>query len=102
MERKCLGMKKDERWKKRDSPWIPPMICTTGQGGNAARSLYEGQMPDPKVDSLKQPNMESGFQAHEQDMEIGYEDKPSTLTFEGLEQRFLDEIMKLAKEAQGG
>ncbi|GMP22146.1 hypothetical protein CsSME_00000291 [Camellia sinensis var. sinensis] len=69
-----------------------------GQGGNAARSVYEGQMPDPKVDSLKQPNMESGFQAHEQDMEIGYEDKPSTLTFEGLEQRFLDEIMKLAKE----
>ncbi|KAL7228365.1 hypothetical protein ACSBR2_007144 [Camellia fascicularis] len=58
-------------------------------------------MPYPKVDSLKQPNMESGFQAHEQDMEIGYEDKPSTLTFEGLEQRFLDEIMKLAKEAQG-
>ena len=31
-------------------------------------------------------------------MEIGYDDKPTTLTFGGLEQRFLDEIMKLACE----
>lgn len=69
-----------------------------GQGGNPAQSPYGGQMPDPKMDLEKQTNKEHRLSAHEQDMEIGYEDKPSTLSFEGLEQRFLDEIMKLAKE----
>ncbi|OIW01741.1 hypothetical protein TanjilG_03879 [Lupinus angustifolius] len=37
-------------------------------------------------------------QSHEQDMEIGYEETPPTPTYEGLEQRFKDEIMKLAGE----
>ena len=69
-----------------------------GQGGNAAEHLYEGQTGDPKVELEKLTNWESGLQTHEQDMEIGYEDKPSTLTYEGLERRFLDEIMKLSKE----
>lgn len=69
-----------------------------GQGGNPAQSPYGGQMPDPKMDLEKQTNKEHRLSAHEQDMEIGYEDKPSTPSFEGLEQRFLDEIMKLAKE----
>lgn len=31
-------------------------------------------------------------------MKIGYDDLPSTLTFECLEQKFHDEIMNLAKE----
>lgn len=31
-------------------------------------------------------------------MEIGYEDKPQLLTFEGLERRFQDEIFNLIKE----
>ncbi|XP_017984214.1 PREDICTED: uncharacterized protein LOC18586868 [Theobroma cacao] len=31
-------------------------------------------------------------------MEIGYEDNPSPLTFEGLERKFHDEIMQLVKE----
>ncbi|KAF7146918.1 hypothetical protein RHSIM_Rhsim03G0094100 [Rhododendron simsii] len=69
-----------------------------GQGGNPEQSPYGGQMADPKADSDKQTNKEPRPQAHEQDMEIGYEDKPSTPSFEGLEQRFLDEIMQLAKE----
>ncbi|KAL3828630.1 hypothetical protein ACJIZ3_017432 [Penstemon smallii] len=35
---------------------------------------------------------------HEQDMDIGYEDDRVLQTFEGLEQRFRDDIMKLSKE----
>lgn len=37
-------------------------------------------------------------QPHEQDMEIGYEESPPPPTYEGLEQRFIAEIMKLARE----
>ncbi|CAK9171114.1 unnamed protein product [Ilex paraguariensis] len=68
-----------------------------GQGG--IRSLYRGQTPDLKVQIEKQASKEPSLQSHEQDMEIGYEeDKPSSLTFEGLEQKFQDEILKLIKE----
>lgn len=31
-------------------------------------------------------------------MDIGYEDNPISQTFEGLEQKFYDDILKLAKE----
>ncbi|XP_052181660.1 uncharacterized protein LOC127794528 [Diospyros lotus] len=78
--------------------WWSRVCPDLGQGGNAAEHLYEGQRRDPKVELEKLTNWESGLQTHEQDMEIGYEDKPSTLTHEGLERRFLDEIMKLSKE----
>lgn len=37
-------------------------------------------------------------QHHEEDMDIGYEDNRGPQTFEGLEQGFLDDIMKLSKE----
>ncbi|KAL0436236.1 UNVERIFIED_CONTAM: hypothetical protein Sradi_0331500 [Sesamum radiatum] len=37
-------------------------------------------------------------QPQEEDMDIGYEDNRVLHTFEGLEQRFFDDIMKLSKE----
>ena len=37
-------------------------------------------------------------QSHEEDMDIGYEDNRMPPTLEGLEQRFVDDIMKLSKE----
>ncbi|GER36536.1 S-adenosyl-L-methionine-dependentmethyltransferases superfamily protein [Striga asiatica] len=37
-------------------------------------------------------------QSQEEDMDIGYDDNNVIQTFEGLEQRFLDDIMKLSKE----
>lgn len=55
-------------------------------------------MLDPKLDSKKQEHKEARVQVHEEDMEIGYEDNPSPLSFEGLEHKFLDEITKLVKE----
>ncbi|KZV55256.1 hypothetical protein F511_06733 [Dorcoceras hygrometricum] len=38
------------------------------------------------------------MQSHEEDMEIGYEDKPQLVTFEGLERRFHDDVFNLIKE----
>ncbi|KAL6504439.1 hypothetical protein OROGR_026362 [Orobanche gracilis] len=38
-----------------------------------------------------------GAQSHEEDMDIAYEDNRATRTFESLEQRFLDDIMKLSR-----
>jgi hypothetical protein len=78
-----------------------PFIClyiSAGQGDNGTRSYYQGQMPDQKQGSDNQSKRESRSLPHEQDIKIGYEDNPSSLTFEGLEQKFLDEIMNLVKE----
>lgn len=69
-----------------------------GEGGNRARSYYQDQMPEHKRGSGNQANREPRSLPHEQDMKIGYDDCPSTLTFECLEQKFHDEIMNLAKE----
>ncbi|KAB1225458.1 hypothetical protein CJ030_MR1G019340 [Morella rubra] len=69
-----------------------------GEGGNRARSYYQDQMPEHKRGSGNQANREPRSLPHEQDMKIGYDDCPSTLTFERLEQKFHDEIMNLAKE----
>ncbi|KAL6989173.1 hypothetical protein U1Q18_014925 [Sarracenia purpurea var. burkii] len=98
-----LPSKAEGKWQRdkngpRVSNPLSSYLYSEGQGGNAAQSLYGEQMPNPKVELENQTYKESRLQAHEQDMEIGYEDKPSMLTFEGLEQRFLDEIVKLAKE----
>lgn len=45
-----------------------------------------------------QSNNDARSQAHEEDMDVGYEGNHLSQTFEGLEQKFLDDIMKLAKE----
>ncbi|CAM8967994.1 unnamed protein product [Rhodiola kirilowii] len=60
------------------------------------RSYHQGYNPNPNNDFEKQFNREA-VQA-EQDMEIGYEDTPPHLTFDGLERKFNDEILKLVKE----
>lgn len=46
----------------------------------------------------KQVSGDPRSQFHEEDMDIGYEDKHVLHTFEGLEQRFFDDIMKLYRE----
>ncbi|CAK7325162.1 unnamed protein product [Dovyalis caffra] len=78
---------------------LPPHGFGEGQGGNGTRSYYHGQPPDPKVGLENQSNKEaSRTQPHEQDMELGFEDSTLPMSFEGLERKFFDEVMKLAKE----
>lgn len=48
--------------------------------------------------SEKQGNHDPRSLPPEEDMDIGYEDKHLSQTFEGLEKRFLDDITKLSKE----
>ncbi|CAI8615139.1 unnamed protein product [Vicia faba] len=52
---------------------------------------------DAKSKKHNQVNQETD-EAREEDMEIGYDDRPSTPTYEGFEQIFIDEIMKLVRE----
>ncbi|KAF9587812.1 hypothetical protein IFM89_005816 [Coptis chinensis] len=54
--------------------------------------------PDPKMGLDKHGNKDPRAQPHEQDMEVGYEDNASQQSFEGLTQKFHDEIIKLTKE----
>lgn len=78
---------------------VPSHLYSQGQGGNVAQSLSQGRMVNLKADFERQANNKPRSQSHEQDMEIGYEDGGSSaLTFEGLQQKFQDELMNLVKE----
>ncbi|KAI4322495.1 hypothetical protein L6164_022185 [Bauhinia variegata] len=77
---------------------MAPRIFNEGQGGDSSRSYFQGQRPDPELALQNQGNIDSRSQAHEKDMDVGYEGNILPQTFEGLEQKFLDDIKKLAKE----
>ncbi|KAJ8568346.1 hypothetical protein K7X08_027879 [Anisodus acutangulus] len=90
------------RW-ERESPKLPtnsmsPNMFPEGQGSEASRSYYQGQRTDPRLALENQGGKDPRAQPREEDMDIGYEDKPVQQTLEGLEQKFLDDIMKLTKE----
>ncbi|XP_021681559.2 uncharacterized protein LOC110665661 isoform X1 [Hevea brasiliensis] len=94
--------KVETRWQwNRDAQNLPSHMplhsFTEGQGRNSARSFYQGQAPGPKLGS-ENPAKDGSTQPYEQDMEIGYEDSTLPPTFEGLEQKFLDEITRLGQE----
>ncbi|XP_044467609.1 uncharacterized protein LOC123197388 isoform X2 [Mangifera indica] len=69
-----------------------------GQGFDASGSRFQGQRPDPKLALEKQNNCGPIARPHEEDMDVCYEGKPLSNSFEGLEQKFIDDITKLAKE----
>ncbi|TXG73507.1 hypothetical protein EZV62_002086 [Acer yangbiense] len=96
--------KTDRQWRwERDGSKVPnpesSQMFNEGMGGvDASRSYFQGQRPDPKLASEKQNNNDPRSRPHKEDMDVGYEDKPLSNTFEDLEQKFLDDIMKLLKE----
>ncbi|MCD7461644.1 hypothetical protein HAX54_046727 [Datura stramonium] len=90
------------RW-EREGPKLPtnsmsPNMFPEGQGSEASRSYYQGQRTDPRLAFENQGGKDPRAQPREENMDIGYEDKPVQQTLEGLEQKFLDDIMKLTKE----
>ncbi|KAJ8649604.1 hypothetical protein MRB53_002627 [Persea americana] len=104
-ERKYIASKVEGQWQwDRDGPKGPNSLSSQlykeGQGSDPSRSLFQGQRPDPKLGLDKQANKDTRAQDHEQDMEIGYEEHTIPPTFESLEQKFIDDIMKLTKEQQ--
>ncbi|KAL9388320.1 hypothetical protein Peur_016925 [Populus x canadensis] len=96
---KAEGQWQWERESRNVHNQLPPHGFSEGQGGNGARSYYHGPPPDPKSGLENQSNKEaSRIQPREQDMELGFEDNSLPMSFEGLERKFFDEVMKLAKE----
>lgn len=77
--------------------WGGSHSCTVGQGGDTTRSYFQGQRPDTKMSLEKQSNSDTRSQRNE-DMDIGYEENPAVQTFQSLEEKVHDDIMKLIKE----
>ncbi|CAN4119153.1 unnamed protein product [Withania somnifera] len=77
---------------------MSPNMFPEGQGSEASRPYYQGQRTDPRLALENQGGKDTRARPREEDMDIGYEDKPVQQTLEGLEQKFLDDIMKLTKE----
>ncbi|XP_021672304.1 uncharacterized protein LOC110658850 isoform X2 [Hevea brasiliensis] len=93
------------RWERDESKVSNPMASQSfseGQGVDASRSYFQGKGPgpgpEPKLALEKQGVNDPRFGPHEGDMQNGFEEKPLLQTFEGIEQKFLDDIVKLAKE----
>uniref|UniRef100_A0A7N0TLK7 Uncharacterized protein n=1 Tax=Kalanchoe fedtschenkoi TaxID=63787 RepID=A0A7N0TLK7_KALFE len=75
---------------------VPSQPSRDDHGRNERRSYHQGYVSNLNTNFEKQAEREA-VQA-EQDMEIGYEETPSPLTFESLERKFNDEIVRLVKE----
>ncbi|XP_061356857.1 uncharacterized protein LOC133301257 [Gastrolobium bilobum] len=89
------------RWEMDESKMSNSMtshMFTEGQGGDASRSYFQGQRPDPKLALQNRSNNDSRSQAHEEDRDVGYEGNHLSPTFESLEQNFQNDIIKLTKE----
>ncbi|KAK4440548.1 hypothetical protein Salat_0389700 [Sesamum alatum] len=91
------------RWERDDAqaklPETPMSPTAPFAGGREAPgSYYRGQRLDPRMSMEGQSRGDPRPQPHEEDMDIGYEDNRVLHTFEGLEQRFFDDVMKLSKE----
>lgn len=59
---------------------------------------YQSQRLDSRLPLEKRGGGDPRSLPHQEDMDTGYEDNNMVQTFEGLEQRFLDDVMKLSKE----
>lgn len=94
--------KSDGQWRwERDgskvSNQITPKMFNEGQGTDGSRTYFQGQRPDPNL-SLEKQNADLRSRPHDENMEVGYEHNLLPPTLEGLEKKFHDDIMKLAKE----
>ncbi|MQL98663.1 hypothetical protein Taro_031386, partial [Colocasia esculenta] len=85
---------------KAEGQWQWDRDGQRGSTSMASHGFREGQRSDSKLSSEKQVNTEPRAQAHEQEMEVGYEDDSLPQTFEGLERKFIEDLMNLTKEHQ--
>lgn len=73
------------------------MVSVSGQGSEASRSYYQGQRPELRMAVEKQCSYGEHSQPRGgENMRFG--ENPPPHTFEGVEQKFLDDIMKLSDE----
>ncbi|KAG6570459.1 hypothetical protein SDJN03_29374, partial [Cucurbita argyrosperma subsp. sororia] len=69
-----------------------------GQGGDLRRSYFQGQRPNPKLVLEKGSNSDLRFQSHGKNMESRFGDGLLPQNFDGLEQKFIDDIINFSKE----
>ncbi|CAA7398770.1 unnamed protein product [Spirodela intermedia] len=96
-----LSSKPEGQWQwDRDGPMGTNSSSSHGyrEGNDSSQPVFQGQRSDPKMLTEKQVNADPRSQSHEQEMEAGYDDGSFPQTFEGLERKFLEDIMKLTKE----
>uniref|UniRef100_A0A1J3FTE8 Uncharacterized protein n=1 Tax=Noccaea caerulescens TaxID=107243 RepID=A0A1J3FTE8_NOCCA len=85
------------RW-ERDGPRpMPTTVYNEGQGVDSSRTYYRGQM-DPKSGMEKQGSDSRAQPQHQENTKPGYENNRGVQTFEGLEQKFMEDITRLAKD----
>lgn len=83
------------------SPMSPHMFNegsvtgTTGQGSEASRSYHQEHRLDPRITQKEQGSNDA---SRGEIMGFWNERDPTSQTFDGIEKKFLDDIMKLSKE----
>ncbi|XVE59708.1 hypothetical protein DITRI_Ditri05aG0067900 [Diplodiscus trichospermus] len=88
------------RWESdgsKASNTVASKIFNEGQGTDGSRTYFQGQRPDP-IQSLEKQNVDPRSRPHDENMDAGPEQNLLSQTLEGLEKKFLDDIMHLAKE----
>ncbi|XP_065866041.1 uncharacterized protein [Euphorbia lathyris] len=91
------------RWERDESKMAIPLasqMYNEGQGLDASRSHFQGkgQPPEQKLALEKQGMSDPRFGHHEEDVQIGFEDKTMLQTFESVEQIFFENLTNLVKE----
>ncbi|KAI4386152.1 hypothetical protein MLD38_004111 [Melastoma candidum] len=87
-----------------DGGWSDPAHSAAGrsmyegQGVDASRSYYQGQRQDSRMHLDRHGSSDNKPPRNNTDMDVEYDKSPFPPTFESLEQKFLDDIGKLAKE----
>ncbi|KAE8647365.1 uncharacterized protein LOC101221687 isoform X1 [Cucumis sativus] len=104
-EHSYVASKNEDQWRwERDESKMPNSMTShmfnegQGQGGDATRSYFQGQRPNPKLGLEKGSNNDPRSQSHGKNMESRFGDGPLPQNFDGLEQKFIDDIIKLTKE----
>ncbi|PKU60423.1 uncharacterized protein LOC110100787 isoform X1 [Dendrobium catenatum] len=99
-EHQYISSKAERQWQwDMDGPKgakpMSPNMYKEGQGSDSSRSAYQGQRPDSKIGLEKQM-----IRDPRDSKEVGYDESNHPQTFEGLEEKFLEDIMKLTKEQE--
>lgn len=94
--------KSDGQWRwERDGSKVSNQMAAKmfneGHATDGSRTYFQGQRQDPNL-SLEKQNADPRSRSHDENMEVGYEQNFLSQTLEGIEKKFLDDIMKLAKE----
>ncbi|GAB4836210.1 hypothetical protein Ancab_001126 [Ancistrocladus abbreviatus] len=88
-ERPYASAQPEGQWHwERDAQRMSPHLYSEG------RAIHQNQIRDPRSGSPQ----EGRVHPQDQDMEIGYDDKPALQSLEALERKFNDDLMKLTKD----